>query len=92
MDITRRQFLKYSSIASTAIVMPKVFISAKQKLHSHYNNWKGFSFSDAANLDKYQLNEILPSLISMLVFAYLAEIEYLISAILTVLFLLIMFF
>jgi hypothetical protein len=85
MTLTRRQFLINGSIAltatTTAMVIPSILKPSKAYVVNKYNQWKGFPDKLAYNLDKYDMNFILPSLFSMLLFTNLIDFSQIIALI-----------
>ncbi len=72
MTITRRQFLINSGIAAVVLSAPTIIKASKDKIVNNYNDWKlnGFTSEDANNLDQYNISDIVPYLLTMMVFAY----------------------
>ena len=87
MTLTRRQFLINGSIALTAtasaLVMPSILKSSKAHIVNKYNQWKGFPDQLTCDLDKYDINFILPSLFSMLLFTNLIDFSQIIALIIS---------
>ena len=72
MDITRRRFLINSGIAAMVLSAPAIIKAPRDKIVNKYNDWKlnGFTSEDANNLDQYNICDIVPYLLTMMVFAY----------------------
>jgi hypothetical protein len=73
MDITRRRFLINTGIAVSALAIPKMIISSKNRIYNNQIHWGNFSREEAENLDQYNLNKIIPSIISFLLFASMID-------------------
>ncbi len=74
MDITRRRFLINTGLTLSAVTIPGIISSSKRKVINQYNDWKGFTSSEIDELNKYNLDNILATLIPMLLFASAIDI------------------
>ena len=74
MDITRRRFLINTGLTLSAVTIPGIISSSKRKVINQYNDWKGFTSSEIDELNKYNLDNILATLIPMLLFASAIEL------------------
>ena len=85
MDTSRRKFLINGAIAltvtSSVLAVPSILKSSKDHAINKYNQWKDFPVQLAYDLDKYDLNLILPSLFSFLLFANLIDFTQIMSLI-----------
>ena len=85
MDTSRRKFLINGAIAltvtSSVLAVPSILKSSKAHAINKYNQWKDFPVQLAYDLDKYDLNLILPSLFSFLLFANLIDFTQIMSLI-----------
>ena len=89
MDISRRKLLINGAIAltvtSSVLAVPSILRSSKAHAINKYNQWKYFPDQLAHDLDKYDLNLILPSLFSILLFANLIDFTQIMSLIIALL-------
>ncbi len=74
MAISRRQFLINSGLTLSVAAMPAIISYSKRKVVNRYNDWRGFTSNQIEELNKYNLDDILATLIPMLLFAYFLDI------------------
>ncbi len=85
MAISRRQFLIYSGLTVSAVAIPSIISSSKRRVINKYNEWKGVTSNQVEELNKYNLDDLLISLIPMLLFAYAYDLFDLVQFILLML-------
>ena len=91
MAISRRQFLIYSGLTVSAVAIPNIISSSKRRVINKYNEWKGVTSNQIEELNKYNLDDLLISLIPMLLFAYAYDLFDLVQFILLMLITLLVF-
>tara|TARA_B100000965_G_scaffold402588_1_gene428861 strand:+ start:103 stop:381 length:279 start_codon:yes stop_codon:yes gene_type:complete len=91
MAISRRQFLIYSGLTVSAVAIPSIISSSKRRVINKYNEWKGVTSNQVEELNKYNLDDLLISLIPMLLFAYAYDLFDLVQFILLMLITLLVF-
>ena len=82
MAISRRQFLIYSGLTVSAVAIPSIISSSKRRVINKYNEWKGVTSNQIEELNKYNLDDILITLMPMLLFANLLDITPIITILL----------
>ncbi len=91
MTISRRQFLIYSGLTVSAVAIPSIISSSKRRVINQYNEWKGVTSNQIEELNKYNLDDLLISVIPMLLFAYAYDLFDLVQFILLMLITLLVF-
>jgi len=89
--ISRRQFLIYSGLTVSAVAIPRIISSSKRRVINQYNEWKGVTSNQIEELNKYNLDDLLISVIPMLLFAYAYDLFDLVQFILLMLITLLVF-
>tara|TARA_S200000501_G_scaffold344480_1_gene356275 strand:- start:322 stop:600 length:279 start_codon:yes stop_codon:yes gene_type:complete len=91
MAISRRQFLINSGLTLSVAAMPAIISYSKRKVVNQYNEWKGVTSNQIEELNKYNLDDLLISVIPMLLFAYAYDLFDLVQFILLMLITLLVF-
>ncbi len=91
MAISRRQFLIYSGLTVSAVAIPSIISSSKRRVINKYNEWKGVTSNQIEELNKYNIDDLLISLIPMMLFAYAYDLFDLVQFILLMLITLLVF-
>ncbi len=91
MAISRRQFVIYSGLTVSAVAIPSIISSSKRRVINQYNEWKGVTSNQIEELNKYNLDDLLISVIPMLLFAYAYDLFDLVQFILLMLITLLVF-
>jgi|TARA_A100001011_G_scaffold399500_1_gene508444 hypothetical protein len=89
--ISRRQFVIYSGLTVSAVAIPSIISSSKRRVINQYNEWKGVTSNQIEELNKYNLDDLLISVIPMLLFAYAYDLFDLVQFILLMLITLLVF-
>ena len=84
MELTRRQFMIYSSTAAAVSAFPAVYVALAKKLKEDYYDFKNFTFEQIEQLDKYVMSSLLPSITMMLLLAYTLEMQALFTVLLII--------
>lgn len=84
MELTRRQFMIYSSTAAAVMAFPSVYVASAKKLKEDYHDFKDFTFEQIEQLDKYVMSSLLPSITMMLLLAYTLEMQSLFAMLLII--------
>jgi len=91
MAISRRQFLINSGLIASSVLIPNIITSSKRRVINQYNEWKGVSSNQIEELNKYNIDDLLISLIPMMLFAYAYDLFDLVQFILLILITLLVF-
>ena len=91
MAISRRQFLINSGLLASSVLIPNIIASSKRRVINQYNEWKGVSSNQIEELNKYNIDDLLISLIPMMLFAYAYDLFDLVQFILLILITLLVF-
>jgi hypothetical protein len=84
MELTRRQFMIYSSTATVVSAFPAVYVALAKNLKEDYYDFKNFTFEQIEQLDKYVMSSLLPSITMMLLLAYTLEMQALFAVLLII--------